>query len=252
MGITMADRDQATRDPSASRLRKAEQSGQFARSRELSVAVIWLAGIAMLLTLGTTLWHEISQLGKRNWSTVDTSLAPQVWLNQNLHASETVFWNGMLPILAGVAAVAGLVWWTQSGFRFFPQLAIPDVSRISPARNLKRLVEPESRIAILAGLTKFISLILIASWILYGEREAFMTLGQGSLESQSHEMMQWVASVVQRLCLAAIAVGMLDYGIRWRLNRQALMMSEQEVRDEHRAMEPAPEVTARRRLLRRR
>ncbi len=74
-----------------------------------------------------------------------------------------------------------------------------------------------------------------------------MSLGRGPLRSNSVELADWLLQLAQRLCVGALAVGFADYGIRWWLHRRSLLMSDQEVREEQRASEPAPEISARRR-----
>lgn len=246
----MADREDATQDPTATRLRRAEQSGQFARSREFAVAVTWLAGVALLTTLGAMLWEAMIGFGQASWSTADISRPATDWLGSNLAATRSIFWTSLLPILVAVAVVAALAWWSQGGFRFYPNLAAPDITRLSPIRNFQRIFAMEQVVSVLLGLAKFLALIVVAAWVLIGDTQTLAGFSIGPLASQSGELSRWLASVVQRLCLAAVVVGLLDYGIRWQLHRRSLRMTEQEIRDEQRAMEASPEVSARRRLTR--
>lgn len=248
----MADRDDATQDPSANRLRRAEQSGQFARSREFAVAIAWLAGLALLITFGSTLSQAIQKFGVANWSSSDITMSGNEKLGASLDTAETIFWSGLLPILGGVSIVAALAWWAQSGFRFYPNLAAPDVTRLSPRRNLRRMFASESLVSVGLGLFKFLALLVVSGWILIEDVERLTHMGRGGLATEAASMTDWLASVVQRLCLAAVVVGLADYGIRWQLNRRALRMTDQELRDEQRSMEASPEVSARRRLLRQR
>ena len=248
----MAEREESTQDPSANRQRQAHQKGQFARSREFAVAVTWLAGVALLVTFGSALWQALQKFGVAQWTSTDISVAANENLGSSVNAAESIFWSGLLPILAGVAGVAAVVWWGQSGFRFFPGLAAPDVSRLSPARNLGRVFESESFVSVALGLFKFLGLLLVSAWIFVGDIETISSMGRGPLASSSLVLADWLVSVVQRLCLAAVVVGLLDYSIRWQLNRRALRMTDQEMRDEQRSMEASPEVSARRRLIRQR
>lgn len=248
----MAERDQATQDPTNARLRRAEQTGQFARSRELAVAITWLGGIALLMTFGSMLWQSLSQFCQASWSGGDVTLSASKWLGTSFAAARSLFWSALFPILGGIAAIAGLAWSAQNGFRFFPHLASPDINRISPSGNLSRMFSSENLVSVMLGLVKFVVLMAVAGWVFLGDRETLTVLGRGPLAVQSQAMTDWLASVVQRLCLAAIVVGIADYGIRWQLNRRSLRMTDQEIRDEQRSMEPSPEIGARRRLMQRR
>lgn len=246
------NRDQANQDPTPQRLRRAEQSGQFARSSELASALAWLGGFALLITLGSGIWNSISRFADRNWAESDVGLSANEVLASNFAASQSIFWTAVLPVLGGMALIAILANMAQSGFRFFPHLAAPDVSRMSPHHNLSRMFRIEQFVSVALGLVKFIILMVIAAWVLVGDIPSLMGLGRGTIHQNSHAMTDWLVSATLRLGIATIAIGIADYFVRWQLNRRSLRMTDQEIRDEQRSMEASPEVAARRRLLQRR
>lgn len=246
----MADRDEATQDPTAARLRRAEHAGQFARSRDLAVALVWMGSVALLATFGTMLWQLMDQFSQNNWSNFEVSDSAHETLQGNLAAARSVFWSGLFPIIGGVAAITVLVWTAQSGFRLFPHLAAPDINRLNPVRNLTRMLSAEHFVSVAFGLLKLLVLLIVAAWVMLGDLETLTRLGMGPLQQQSQSLVDWLMAMVQRLCVAAIAVGIGDYGMRWWLQRRSLRMTDQEQRDEQRSSEPSPEVSARRRMRR--
>lgn len=243
----MSDRDQANQDPTESRLQRARQEGQAARSRDLAVALVWLGGIALLASFGHWLWTAVDQFSQANWGSFEISTSATESLMQNLAETRQVFWSGLFPILGGVAGLTILTWTAQSGFRFVPKLLIPDLNRLNPARNLREIFAAEQMVSVCLALSKLVLLFGVAAWVVIGDVETLMGLGRGPLRSSSAAMADWLVQLAQRLCIGALTVGFVDYGIRWWLHRQSLMMSEQEVRDERRASEPSSEISARRR-----
>ncbi len=248
----MSEQDQRTHDPTPSRLRRAQDAGQVARSRELSSAIVWMAGLALLAALATGLWETVTRFGTQAWAQTDIQRSPVQLLNQQVTGTGVVFWQGLVPIVAGVAVISAIVWIGQNGFRLTPSLVIPKFERISPAQNLRRMFQTEQWTGILLGLTKFVIMGVVATWIIVGDWQTLTEITRdGTLPKQVMATGHWIQNALQRLCIGALVVGLADFGIRWQLTRRSLRMTEQEVRDEQRAMEASPEIAARRRLMRR-
>ena len=246
----MAERDQATHDPTVAHRRQAERGGQFARSRELAVSITWLAGVALLATLGSALWRWMREFGATRWSEVDISLPAEAALRQNLVDFQGLFWTALFPVLGGVCLITALVWTAQNGFRFFPHLVAPDMQRLNPTRNLSRMLAWENQLSVFFGLLKFIVLWVVAGWVVWGDMQTLASWGLGSMDSQRTAISEWLLKLVQRLCLAALAIGLADFGVRWWKHQRSLRMTDQEMREEQRSDEPSPEIAARRRLQR--
>lgn len=245
------NRQQATQDPTAQRLRTAEREGRFARSNELATALTWLGSVALIGVLGAGIVTALKTIAVSNFQSTDVTTGGIELIKQQFTMGRSMFWKATLPLLGGFAAVALIARATQSGFRFFPNLAAPDIGRISPRRNLARLFDSQQLITVGLGLLKLVVLMAVAAWILLGDIETLIDLGRGSMSQNAEAFGQWLIAATLRLCAASAAIGLADYAIRWQLHRRSLKMTEQEIRDEQRSMEPSPEVTARRRLMQR-
>jgi flagellar biosynthesis protein FlhB len=215
----------------------------------MAVAITWLGGIALLTSFGAVLWRAIGDYGQRLWSRVDLSVNAAEAVQRDVAGLQSIFWTTLLPILAGVAVIAVLAWSAQSGFRIFPHLAAPDPTRLDPVRNLSRSLQGDHLASVASGLLKFAALAGMAVWVVLGDLDTLRHLGsRGPLAAESREMATWLLSAAQRLCMAAVVVGLTDYGIHWFWHRRSLQMTDQEVREEQRATEPPPEVAAWRRI----
>ena len=247
------DRQQASFDPTPQRIRRAEQGGQFARSPELATALAWTGGIAVLAIFGSTIWQAMQQLATENLSQVDVSIESKSVFQNQFGLATSLFWKALLPVLAGFAAVAVLAHSGQIGFRFMPHLAAPKLSRISPIHNAGQLFSRQQMTTVALGLLKLVLLMAVAAWILLGDLKGLLLVGNLSAEPGDSvagaTFCNWLINAAIRLCVASVLIGMLDFGIRWRIHRSSLRMTEQEVRDEQRSMEPSSEVTSRRRLM---
>ncbi len=243
----MSDRDEANLDPSVNRLQRAQQSGQMARSRDLAVAVVWLGGIALVATFGHWLWRAMDRFSQSRWGEFDISMSAEQMLNSNWVEVAGVFWSCFFPSLAGIAGFTILTWTAQSGFRAYPGLLAPDIDRLNPVRNLRQIFSAEQVVSVLLAISKLAVLSIVAAWVVLGDLDALMMLGKGRLQEKSPLLMDWLVGTALRLCVAALAVGAADYGVRWWLHRRSLQMTEQEARDEQQASEPSPEIHARRR-----
>lgn len=241
-------RDQANQDPTPTRIRQARERGQFPQSRELAAAISWLGGIAILATLGNQLWQSMRLMSISNWQTTDIGAEPLRLAGEQFTSGATIFWQSLLPVLGSIALIVLVAHMFQTEFRLFPGLLAPKLERLSPQTNVRRLISLDSLVPILIGLTKLLVLSGMAIWILSNDFVRLIEFTASGTEQGIHSLSQYVFNLLIKLVAASCVVGLVDYGIKWCLNRRRLRMTEQEVRDERRSSEPSPEISAHRRL----
>jgi flagellar biosynthesis protein FlhB len=251
----MADtHGEKTEKPTQKKLKEAKEKGQVARSRDLNVAVSTLAATAVLATGGPALAHRlaarliealtfVASAGTRDIRPED--LPTLVLQNASLIAVGV----GPIALIAAVAGVATAA--AQGGLHFAPQALQIDLTRLSPARGLKRLGPKLSWVDLLKAIVTAVALGAIALQI--GELLAIDALRFPWMATGDAATYGWAST--QRLLwrggFALLAISAADYGIqRWRLT-SSLKMTKQEIRDEASSSEGNPQVRARVRKIRR-
>jgi flagellar biosynthesis protein FlhB len=238
-------------EPTPHRRQQARQEGQVAKSHDLSSAVMLLAGLTVLLTLGGSLVAFLldfcrHQLGGEPSLSVDTGWAVTQW--------NTVLWalgRRLLPIL-GLLLLAGVaVNVLQTGFLFLPQRVAFDLTRLSPLGGLRRMSSGANFVHFGFGILKLLVVAGVSSVILYGQIGALMGLTSLPLPALAPRMAEIVLWTALKIGAALLVLAVLDYAYqRWRHERD-LRMTPQELREELRNLEGNPDVIARRKQLHR-
>ena len=242
-------RDDATQAPTTMRLRRARQDGQFGKSRELVGAAIWGGGFVILSMMGGRLWNAVSGMAEHAWTGSGIFVGDQNLVVEQWQHASPILWKAWLPILGLTAGIAILVHAVQTEFRWFPQRLSPRLDRMSPAGYLNRVLSLDAFFNVSIGLLKLAVLSFTAFSIFHHDLPDLLMLGGYSLAGASSRAIEYLLLLGLKLSVAATLIGVLDYGVQRWLNNRQLRMTEQEVRDEQRSLEPPAEIGARQRLL---
>ncbi|MDO9322503.1 MAG: flagellar biosynthesis protein FlhB, partial [Pseudomonas sp.] len=238
-------------DPTGKRLEESRKKGQVARSRELNTVVVTMAGIAGLLIYGSDFGLALLQLMRGNFA-----LPREVLLNDGsmalyLLASGKLVLEAFLPLLIIllIAAVLGPI--SLGGWLFSMESLAPKVSRMNPAAGLKRMFSIHALVELLKAIGKFTVILLVALAVLSADQQSLLAIAYEPLPSaiiHSTNIVGW--SMLWMAC-GLILIAVVDIPFQIWDNRQKLMMTKQEVRDEYKDSEGKPEVKSRIRQLQR-
>ena len=227
-----------TEQPTAKRKREARRDGNLARSNEI---VVW----AQMLAAGVLLPASFS-LGRNSLRQVMTQVGVAIARPDTdvaIHLLGSALTNGLLAVapLAGGMVAIGLVGnFAQTGFAISGKALKPKFERISPKKGLKRLLSPHSVWEAAKAALKLMVLTAVA-WP--GIAHLGTALGAGG-QVPSAQVLARVASATMALlrstALAGLALAAVDYGFQRRRVRKSMMMTKQEVKEEHRQSEGDP------------
>jgi flagellar biosynthesis protein FlhB len=238
-------------EPTPRRRQRAREEGHVAQSRDLGSAAVLLLGLAALLMLGGALAGFLveycrEQLGGQVWLQADADFVVGHW--------NAVIWalgRRLLPIL-GLICLAGVaVSVLQIGFLFLPKRIAFDFGRLDPARGLQRIFSAASMAQLAFGVVKLVVVFAVSCTVLYNQRHELLgltALAPAALGWQMVSVLLWTGL---KIGAALLVLAILDYAYqRWRYERD-LRMTPQELREELKNLEGDPQLTARRRQLRR-
>jgi flagellar biosynthesis protein FlhB len=242
----MSESGEKTFAPSEKRKRDAALKGDVLRSRELSTAAIVLLGAAWLSFAGPWLMGQLSGLLRAGF-TFDRAEVAQFDPGGMLIDSLLV----ALPPIATIAVpVMLLALVTQLGFgegRWVGANVGFKASRINPLSGLKRMFGVQGLIEIGKGLLK-VGLLGTIAW-LWGQDWLLRvtSMGRGALAPQLQAGWGALISLLFALSAGLVIIALIDVPVQLLRRNQRLMMSLQDVRDEHKEAEGSPEAKAHRR-----
>jgi len=238
----MADQDSKTEEPTQRKLEKAREEGQFARSQDLTVAMITLGAALAIYAIGIYFPRNILELM--------TSL---FLLDQNLIENPnsmqasflTAFVNLLLlflPVVIVTIVMALGANFLFGGIGFSIKGFLPKGQKINPLSGLKKIFSAKSLFELVKSLLKLavISGFLYFCYVLFWEK----LLSIGTLPTQLAIIsgLSIVAQAFVVLSTALLIIAAVDAPYQFFQFKDQQKMSFQEIKDEYKESEGQPEV----------
>ena len=240
-----------TEDPTEKRKKDSREKGEIARSKELNTLAIMLAGSAGLLIFGGALAQDLMALMLYNFS-----LSREVLLNTDsmgiflLHSGKIAL-LAVQPVLITllIAALVGPI--SLGGWLFAAGSLAPKFSRMNPAAGIKRMFSTKALVELLKALAKFFIILIVALLVLKSDIDDLLRIAHEPLELAVIHSLQVVGWSALWMACGLILIAAVDVPVQLWESHQKLLMTKQEVRDEHKDQEGRPEVKQRIRQLQR-
>ena len=240
-----------TEDPTEKKKSEARKDGQIARSKELNTLVIMLVGAGGLLSFGSDIAQMMMELMRSNFIISREMLMDQSYMAKMLLSSGKLALVAMLPFLVALMLASFIAPISLGGWLFSAKTMAPKFSRMNPISGLKRMVSVTALIELLKSFGKFLIVLVVALVVLDKDKADLISIAHEPLEMAIIHSLQVVGwSTLWMACgLMIIAAIDVPYQI-WEAHKK-LLMTKQEVRDEHKDAEGRPEVKQRIRQLQR-
>ena len=240
-----------TEDPTEKRKKDSREKGEIARSKELNTLAIMLAGSAGLLIFGGALAQDMMELMRYNFSlSRDVLLNPDSMGAFLLHSGKIAL-LALQPVLITllIAALVGPI--SLGGWLFAAGSLAPKFSRMNPAAGIKRMFSAKALVELLKALAKFFIILIVALLVLKSDIDDLLRIAHEPLELAVIHSLQVVAWSALWMACGLILIAAVDVPVQLWESHQKLLMTKQEVRDEHKDQEGRPEVKQRIRQLQR-
>ncbi|MGN8274058.1 flagellar biosynthesis protein FlhB [Pseudomonas sp. SMN5] len=240
-----------TEDPTEKRQRESREKGEIARSKELNTLAVMLAGSGGLLIYGGGLALDLLEIMRLNFSLPREVLLTPGAMTQHLLHSGKIAIAAVQPILIFllVAAFVGPI--SLGGWLFAGGSLAPKFSRMNPAAGLKRMFSTSALMELLKAFGKFLIILFVALTVLQSDIDDIVRIAHEPLEKAIIHSVQLVGWSTLWMACGLILIAAIDVPIQLYQSKQKLMMTKQEVRDEHKDAEGKPEVKQRIRQLQR-
>ena len=235
------DQDQKTEAPTQKRKDDALKEGNFLTSKELATAVTMIAGTAWILGLGA-LFFDAAQVFLTKGLSLDLS-NPDRFEPMNLLldplAQLALPFSGLLlmTLFAAVAAPAIL-----GSLRFSGKAFSFKGSRINPLSGLKRIFGVQGLIELVKAIAKVAVLGYGGFWIISNEITNLPGLANADPKVAVGLIGEKLAFTIGLLTAALVLIAAIDVPAQWFQRNRKLLMTKQQVKDELRQTDGAPEL----------
>ncbi|MHC8399873.1 flagellar biosynthesis protein FlhB [Pseudomonas sp. MDT1-17] len=240
-----------TEDPTEKRKKDSREKGEIARSKELNTLAIMLAGSAALLIFGGALAQDLMELMRQNFSLPREVILDQRSMGTYLMSSGLMALLAIQPIMITLVLVALIGPISLGGWLFAASSLAPKFSRMNPAAGLKRMFSFKAVAELLKALAKFFITLTVALLVLSSDIDDLIRIAHEPLELAIIHCLQVVGWSTLWMSCGLIVIAAVDVPVQLWESHKKLLMTKQEVRDEHKDQEGRPEVKQRIRQLQR-
>jgi len=240
-----------TEEPTPRRLREARRQGNIPLSQDVPAVGSFLAGILLLGIFAPRIAAEFRSLlqGAADAAgTLGEDTLSGVWMG--LARDAGLGWaKAVGPILVGIVVAGVGLAVAQSGFNFTFSKLEPSLSKLSPAKVLKRWFSFEGVFDLLKTLVKLGLVMLIAWFVVRGALSGILGLHRAELPGFYAVLSTVATSFAVKVGIAFALVAAADYFFAWRRWKQGLMMTKDEVKREYKEQEGDPLIKGQRKAL---
>jgi flagellar biosynthetic protein FlhB len=244
------DTGDKTEKPSAQKLRKAREHGQSAKSKDLTMAIGIFASLKLLMFLTPGYLEDFRSIFAQSFASLDGAGTLQNAWSSTFQTAMGLLLKMLLPlfVMPLVGIVTSVV---PGGFVFSSGNWFPKLSRMSPAANLKRLVDPKHFFELGTSIAKATVMIVVLVHVCRSSVDGYLHLQAESFGEAMSNGAQMMMDGVMALCMVFILFGLIDMPAQVFFFMRGQRMSKRDVKDEHKSNEGNPQVRQRIRGLQR-
>jgi flagellar biosynthetic protein FlhB len=237
------DRDQQTEAPTPKRRKDAAAEGDVLISRELASALVMLAGIGWLALAGQWLVNAVAAMlrtglaiERSHFAAFELSARLTGLLTPLILPFTALLLASLLAAIAGPALLGSLSWRSKAmAFK---------ANRLSPLSGIKRIFGMQGLIELTKALAKAAVLGGVGWWLVMGELPKLLSLSAVDPLTASASLGSSLISLLLALGLAMLLIALLDVPAQYFQRTRRLRMSREQVKEEVRQSEGAPELKA--------
>lgn len=239
--MSETDKDQKTEQATPKKRADAAREGDVLMSRELATALVMLAAAGWMIAAGGWFVQSASDLVRRGLTLTAADVA-------DFAPGEALLRGGadiLLPLaslfaLAIGAAVAGPAMLGSIGWRG-KAMAFKG-NRINPLNGIKRMFGMQGLTELGKALAKVLLLGTIGYWLVDKSLPAIMTMAASDLTGAVGLAGKEVGHAMLALAGGLVVIALIDVPVQRFQRNKRLMMSKQEIKQEMRESDGAPEL----------
>lgn len=236
--------DEKTEKATPKKRSDARKKGQVFQSREITSALVLILVFFTLKICGSFIYGEFSLLIKRTFE--DYFTRKNLFTYNELTAVFTelilVTLKTCGPVFVVALVITVAVLYAQVGFLFTVETLGIKFEKINPINGFKRLFSPRSAVELLKSIIKITIVLYMAYSFIKGKTNTILNLINLQVSEIIVSIWDLMISLVLRLCLATVLLGIVDFGYQKWEYEKSLRMTKQEVKEEYKQTEGNPEI----------
>jgi flagellar biosynthetic protein FlhB len=221
---------------------EARRKGQIARSTEVNSTVVLLSAVTALAVTASATASNLRALMTETMGRIAQPDVSSETIAGLIQHWASVLGELLLPVLVAAAAGGLIANIAQNRPSVTVAALKPDFRKLSPVAGLKRMVGLQSVAEFIKALGKVAIVAVAAVFVVWPEIPRLTRLG----DLPPAAIADLAVSLLARLAFVVIAVlvplAIADYLFQKRQYEKSLRMSKQEVKEEQRQQDIAPEV----------
>lgn len=235
-----------TEEPTAKKLSDARNEGRVAKSTEVNSLAVFGSGLIMLYITRGTLGDKFSEFSRDLFSSLDTMDLSKTMLQTYFIKWALFFFSVTAPVILAIMVVSFVSNVAQIGFKFTGKVFQPKLSRFNLFANAKNMLfSSRSAVELLKSIVKLTIIAVFTYSILSKLVEDSFQLAELSVEDTVSFMIDSSFSLVWKIVLFYALIAGSDFVFQRVKFKKDMMMTKQEVKDEHKQSEGDPEIKQR-------
>jgi flagellar biosynthetic protein FlhB len=243
----MAEQDDQdrTEQPSEKRLREAREKGEVPRSRDLSGALVTVAGLAALMSTGTQAWTHAQRVYRLGLSYDRAALLSGALPARVLGAAvrEALLLFAPVALATLLAALAAPL--LLGGLNFSAEALQPKFERLDPVAGLGRMLSLHGLVELGKSLLKVAFIGTALYLLLRHSGAAMMATGRGGVGAGIAASMSLLGRSALLFGALLGLIGGIDAAYQRFDYHRRQRMTKQELRDESKETDGNPELKSR-------
>ncbi|NTS77396.1 EscU/YscU/HrcU family type III secretion system export apparatus switch protein [Catenovulum sp. SM1970] len=241
--------DHKSEKPTPHKLKQARQRGQVAKSLDFNflLSLVVLLGIFYVFT--ASIASALARFSKQVFSLADQFLFTQDALLLLFQKSFLELAAIILPVLLIIALFSVFFTILQTGFIFSGHSLKADFTKLNPAQGFKKIVSKKSLFELLKSTLKIAAVGLVFYLIFPSLIDRAMNLYLLPAQALPLGMFNAISMIILWVIAVMLPIVLIDFAFsRWDF-MQKMMMTKQEVKDEHKKREGSPEIKSKQKKI---
>ncbi len=237
------DGQEKTEQATSKRLNDTREKGQAPKSQELNSLAVFSTGLFLLFFTKGYLGEKLWSLSTSIFSSLDKLEISVDVLSIYAIKGIEFFMLTLFPVLLGIIIISLAVGYGQVGFRFTPKALQPKFSKLNPLKGFQNsFLSATPVVETLKSIAKLGAIGLFSYFILEDMVLDSIGLVNFTISEIVNYMIDNSINFLWRVSLLYAVIAFIDFAYQKHKHKKDLMMTKQEVKEEHKQTEGDPLV----------
>lgn len=239
-----SDKDQRTHEPTQKKLDDARKRGEVAMSPEVRHATMMTGALIVTGWVGISAIRHLGMMMTRLWGSAEDYPLDSGGAQNLMTGVARHFALSLLPVFGVLFACAVATIFLQGRFVLSWSRLAPKWSKLNPASGFKRIFGMRALVEFAKTLAKFSAIGLVVFMVLKPRMTGFDQLvgfAPGAVGAAAGELGY---EAIRAVLLLVMALALFDFVYQRRAFMKRMMMTLQEVKDEHKQSDGDPKIKA--------